>query len=388
MKRTISAMVGKGSVNHNSRKFKAANVDGERSHLNIDYCNDDIKAAYHELFGEALERYNAKQTRSDRRIENYYEKIRSGKQEKLFHEIILQIGNKDNMSALTDDGQLAKKILDEYYQDFQKRNPNLRVFSAHLHMDEATPHLHIDFVPFTTGSKRGLDTRVSLKQALAVQGFKGGTRGDTEWNQWVQSEKEQLAIVMERYGIEWEHKGTHEKHLSVLDYEKKMRAEEVANLDAEIVGKKQEYNDVAMRLNALGKAEETVADMVHALDNDEKYRLPEPTPMMSAKSYKAKVVEPIFRRLKEFAKSTMTRYFATKDENYKLKQTITKQNTEIQTLRSRNERLSAENVFLKSECKDYSLLRNVLGNVRINSILEQHRSVNSNVKHRHAYDER
>lgn len=114
------------------------------------------------------------------------------------------------MNADTENGELAKQILDEYYQGFQERNPLLRVFSAHLHMDEATPHLHIDFVPFTTGSKRGLDTRVSLKQALATQGFKGGSRGDTEWSQWVQSEKEQLAAVMGRYGIEWEHKGTHE----------------------------------------------------------------------------------------------------------------------------------------------------------------------------------
>ena len=77
-------------------------------------------------------------------------------------------------------------------------------------MDEATPHIHIDFVPFITGSKRGLDTRVSLKQALAAQGFKGGTRRETEWGQWVQAEKEQLSAVMERYGFEWEHKGTHE----------------------------------------------------------------------------------------------------------------------------------------------------------------------------------
>jgi len=114
---------------------------------------------------------------------------------------------------------------------FQKRNPNLHVFSAHLHMDEATPHLHIDFVPFTTGSKRGLETRVSLKQALAAQGFTGGTRTETEWNQWIQSEKEELALVMERHGVEWEQKGTHEKHLNVLEYEKKMRAQGVAELD-------------------------------------------------------------------------------------------------------------------------------------------------------------
>ena len=123
-------------------------------------------------------------------------------------------------------GAHAKAALDEYYRGFAERNPNLCVFSAHLHMDEATPHIHIDFVPFITDSKRGLDTRVSLKQALAAQGFKGGTRRETEWSQWVQSEKEQLAMVMDRYGFEWEHKGTHEKHLSVLDYEKKVRAEE------------------------------------------------------------------------------------------------------------------------------------------------------------------
>src|SRR5699024_1970455 len=114
---------------------------------------------------------------------------------------------KENMSAESENGQLARQVLYEYYRGFQERNSQLRVFSAHLHMDEATPHLHIDFVPFTTGSKRGLDTRVSLKQALAAQGFKGGSRSETEWNQWVQSEKKQLAAVMERYGIKWERKG-------------------------------------------------------------------------------------------------------------------------------------------------------------------------------------
>lgn len=75
-------------------------------------------------------------------------------------------------------------------KDFQKRNPTLRVFSAHLHMDEATPHLYIDFILYTNGSKRRLDTRVSLKQALSALGFKGGTRRETELNQWVVSEKQ------------------------------------------------------------------------------------------------------------------------------------------------------------------------------------------------------
>ncbi|EFV21039.1 plasmid recombination enzyme [Anaerostipes caccae] len=224
-------MTGKGSVNHNSRKFHAKNTDPQRSRWNVEYCNQDIREVYHELFDGALERYNAKQTRKDRKIEDYYEKIRSGKQEKPFHEIILQIGNKDDMGAKTAEGQMAAKILDEYMKGFQERNPTLRVFSAHLHMDEATPHLHIDFVPYITGSKRGLDTRVSLKQALSALGFKGGTRMETELNQWVTAEKQQLASIMLEHGIEWEQKGTHEKHLSLLDFEKQERAKEVAALE-------------------------------------------------------------------------------------------------------------------------------------------------------------
>ncbi|MDL2235994.1 plasmid recombination protein [Christensenellaceae bacterium OttesenSCG-928-L17] len=234
LKRTISVMLGKGSVSHNSRKFKAENIDAERTSQNITYCNEPIKQVYHNLFDDALQRYNDKQKRADRRIDDYYEKIRTGKQEKLFYEVILQVGNKDNMAAISEDGQLAAKVLDEYMQDFQLRNPNMRVFSAHLHMDEATPHLHIDFVPFATGSKRGLDTRVSLKQALSEQGFAGGARGDTEWSQWVRSEKEQLSQVMERHDIQWEQLGTHDEHLSVVNYKKEQRSKEVKVLEKSI----------------------------------------------------------------------------------------------------------------------------------------------------------
>ena len=224
-------MVGQGSVNHNSRAFNAKNTDRSRSHLNITYCHENIKTVFHELFDEALKRYNDKQTRADRKIEDYYEKIRSSKQEKPFHEIILQVGNKDDMSAEGEDGQLAAAVLDEYMRGFQERNPRLRVFSAHLHMDEATPHLHIDFVPYVSSWKgKGLDTKVSLKQALKALGFAGGSKRESELNQWINAEKEQLAAVMERHGIEWEQKGTHEEHLSVLDFKKQERRKEVAAL--------------------------------------------------------------------------------------------------------------------------------------------------------------
>lgn len=255
MERTISGMVGKGSVNHNTRAFTAKNVDSDRSGANVHFCNEDIKQVYHKLFDEALERYNAKQKRKDRVIDDYYEKIRQGKQEKLFHEVIFQIGNKDDMNAKSEEGLLAKKILTEFMDEFQARNPNLYVFYAHLHMDEETPHLHIDFVPYITGSKRGLDTRVSLKSALAAEGFTGGTKGATEWNQWIAAEKRELAMVMERYGAKWLQKGTHEKHLPVLDFEKKERAKEVAEIDSQ----KQEKTSEVAKLN------QAVSDMKQEL---------------------------------------------------------------------------------------------------------------------------
>lgn len=93
MKRTISGMVGKGSLTHNNRDFIANNIDRSRVADNVTYLHEDLKQVYADLFGEALERYNAKQTRNDRVIPNYYEHIRKGRQEKLFHEVVFQVGN-------------------------------------------------------------------------------------------------------------------------------------------------------------------------------------------------------------------------------------------------------------------------------------------------------
>ncbi len=371
MKRTISAMVGKGSVNHNSRKFKAENVDGSRTHLNIDYCNVNIKKVYHELFDKALERYNSKQTRADRRIENYYEKIRDSKQEKPFHELILQIGDKENMSAESENGELARQILDEYYSGFQERNPNLKVFSAHLHMDEATPHLHIDFVPFTTGSKRGLDTRVSLKQALAAQGFKGGTRGDTEWNQWVSAEKSALAFIMERHGIEWEHKGTHEKHLSVLDYKKQKREKEIAVLDNQLAEKKDEFRVMADRIENFDNGEKALQKLDESIMNEPEYQLPEPPAMMSARSYKAKFVEPLIARFKSLISTLFARYFKALDSYHRLNITNGNLYRENEKLSKVNEKLSQENENLRAENRDYKLLRKVFGHKQIDDLLDR-----------------
>ena len=438
MKRTISFMTGKGSVNHNSRKFHAKNTDPERSCLNVEYCNENVKDVYHELFDEALAWYNEKQTRSDRRIDDYYEKIRSGKQEKPFHEIILQIGDKDNMGAKTENGQLAAKVLDKYMRDFQRRNPTLRVFSAYLHMDEATPHLHIDFVPYTTGSKRGLDTRVSLKQALSALGFKGGTRRETELNQWVAYEKEQLAAVMLEHGIEWEKKGTHEKHLSVLDFEKKEWAKEVAELEQSISDGKerlsgiqiqhkkavqeteqirqkgeairQEVSELSETSDLLKEQATTLAEdkkkllsdnvklekqqkklqqdiekmvqskavmerNIHAYDEDEKWQLPETAALMSAKVYKDKKAFPLVEKLKETIKALTIKCVQLAEQGKKLKEKVTRQEQQISRLTDKVMEQSDIIDRLQEKTADLGRLERYFGREQVQSIVERSKAL-------------
>ena len=348
MKRTISAMRGKGSLSHNRRDFIAENVDSSRTPLNVEYRNEDIRAVYHELFDDALARYNEKQTRRDRVIDDYYEKIRMGKQEKLFEELIIQIGNKDDMNASSENGQLAKQILDEYMQSFQQRNPTLRVFSAHLHMDEATPHLHIDFIPFTTGSKRGLETRVSLKKALEAIGFAGGTKSHTELNQWIEAEKQVLASIMARHDIEWEQKGTHEEHLSVLDYKKQERSKEVAVLETQIDALQEQ---TATAETMLSEKQEQLDDIAPILKNTEKFvrKYDDPERLLleagmleSGKAFREKKALPILGKLLKYARSLFR-------ENTELKAKVQKLEKENTAFKSANWNQTHEMVRLKTE---------------------------------------
>ena len=397
LKRTISFMTGKGSLNHNSRKFHAKNTDPNRTHWNVEYCNENIKDVYHELFDEALKRYNDKQTRKDRKIDDYYEKIRSGKQEKLFHEVILQIGDKDKMGSETMEGQLAAKILDEYMKGFQERNPTLRVFAAHLHLDEATPHLHIDFIPYVTGSKRGLDTRVSLKQALSSLGFKGGSRSETELNQWVQSEKQKLAMVMRENEIEWDQKGTHEQHLSVLDYKKKVREQEVEELTehknllehdlhdiSECVDEIQKEKAQAEKeRDAVIKKTEVLEKRFSALNSkaglvDSHAReygyypeewLPEAGTLESAKSYRKRIF-PLVKKVANMIQALYSKYLDLKNKNQKLSDRNIDLENRVDRLREEISVIKKENVALLNVAYDMDRVVAVLGENKVKEAIE------------------
>ncbi|MEZ3430834.1 MAG: plasmid recombination protein [Lachnospiraceae bacterium] len=431
-------MMGKGSVSHNTRTFSAKNVDKEQSKYNVEFCHLDIKKVYHELFDNALERYNAKQKRSDRKIDNYYEKIRQSKQEKLFHEVILQIGNKDDTNVKSEEGQLAKEILIEFMEDFQKRNPNLYVFSAHLHMDEETPHVHIDFVPFIRNSKRGLDTRVSLKGALSEQGFKGGTRSATEWNQWIESEKQELSKVAERYGVRWKQLGTHNKHLSVLDFEKQERAKEVKQLEKAVSSNKAELSHIiyqqvlaenemekikleneAVRqetteLSAANdllreqtdglmenraklmsdnkaleqrqkKLQQDIEKMaaskaalernIHAYDEDAKWQLPEPTALMSARVYREKNAMPLVERLKEIVKNLTIKCVNLMDQIKQLKTKVTKQAEDIDFYKSKIHQQYAKLEQLQEKADDFERVKQYVGVDKIDIIVTNAREL-------------
>ena len=301
-------------------------------------------------------------------------------------------------------------------------------------MDEATPHLHIDFIPHTTGSKRGLETRVSLKKALAELGFKGGTRSETERNQWVAAEKERLAEIMLQHDIEWEKKGTHEKHLSVLDFEKQERQKEVAELEQTISGSKEELSDIlhkqiaagqeteqirkegeAIRqeiseltvtnhllkeqtetltedkekllsekeklekqqkklqqeINKMVQSKEVMERNIHAYDEDIKWQLAEPGALMSAKSFRDKKALPLVEKLKEVVKNLTVKCVQLTEQGKKLTVKVDRQQKQISRLTDKVMEQSDTIDRLQEKASDLGRLERHIGREQIQLIVER-----------------
>lgn len=206
--KTISMCQGKGSLSHNNREFTAKNIDPFRTADNITFVQQDLSKTYHRLFGDAVERYNARQKRTDRKISDYFQHLFSREpcksvitgtnKQKSFYEDLVQIGTKDDTGVGTPDAEIAKGCLCEYMKEFQKRNPNFHVFNAVIHLDEATPHLHIDYIPIGHFSN-GLDTRNAMAKALEEMGF---GKGANAINRWRLAEWEVLHQICLAHGIE------------------------------------------------------------------------------------------------------------------------------------------------------------------------------------------
>ena len=178
-----------------------------------------IGDAYELLFAQAVAGYNAGQKRRDRCIEDYYQHIVKGKREEAFYEVVVQFGDVQTARCGTPQGDAAKQMLDEFMKDFQRRNPNLYVFNAVLHMDEASPHLHIDFIPFyTRGRKNGLQKGVSMKAALDEMGFRAKGQRENRLVAWEERERAEMENILHRHGFQREDKHAHYAHMTVEEF--------------------------------------------------------------------------------------------------------------------------------------------------------------------------
>ncbi|MBP1548669.1 MAG: plasmid recombination protein, partial [Oscillospiraceae bacterium] len=253
---SVSFRSDDGCIEHNNRDFFSDNVDKMRTPNNITYIKRDLRELYHELFDTALAEYNAKQKRADRQIPDYYEHIRKGKKEKMFQEIIVMFGNSDTCGVGSENWDTAVKLLDEYMRDFEKRNPNLKVFNAVMHLDEATPHLHIDFVPVCYGQKQGLSTRVSMKRAIQQMGFTAKGKKETEAILWGSSERARLTEILNGRGISRQVVGAYHDHKSVEEYKRY----------AQILGNTQAHINALKKKNPVDLSSDEVGEILNQND--------------------------------------------------------------------------------------------------------------------------
>lgn len=239
---TISFVTGTGSLEHNNRDYVHKNVDPKRIKDNIDYKIEKLEDAYEKCFGKSVEEYNAKQSRNDRKIDNYMKHIeKSGNKEKLFYENIVQIGDMLSHGIGTGNEKQAIDILDKYAKSFQERNPNLYVFNMKMHLDEKTPHLHINYIPVATGYKKGLETRNSLTKAHENMGIEKGTgRNNNTTMRWQQREREYLKELCSEKGLEIEKTDIKREYYKVDDY--KVMMSELDRIQKEVIKKVQSKN--------------------------------------------------------------------------------------------------------------------------------------------------
>lgn len=225
----VSFSQNKGNLSHNERKFYTNNIDIDRSKDNLQFYSLSVEEAYKEYFGNAIDEYNRTQKRKDRlkSVDKYLFELRENEHkkgaEKPFYEIVVQIGDKNTCNILNNKEQAenAKNVLIEYVKGWQDRNPNLMVFNATIHMDETTPHLHLDYIPVATGYKQGLKVRNSLSKALECQGLgKGVGRNDNASIRWQKQEREVIKDLAINHGFEIEEKGVDRPHLSVSEYKR------------------------------------------------------------------------------------------------------------------------------------------------------------------------
>lgn len=264
----ISMPQGKGSQLHNRRDYEKIgreipdNINTLMTHENVTIVDKDIRTAYKEIFGEVLQEYNSRQKRSDRKIDDYYEHILKSKNgEKPFYEDVLQWGRMEDFRAEPQLREKAKECLVEYARTFEVRNPNLKLIGAYVHMDEASPHLHLDYIPVAKGYKTGLQARNSLDKAMKQMGYTPvkESRQNNATKLWKENEREYFGELCRSKGLNVEaERNLGRKQFTVSEY-KDAQKEMLEEVKADILPVIKNYNkqkDDALNaaIQAKGKA--------------------------------------------------------------------------------------------------------------------------------------
>ena len=272
---SVSFRVDSGFLDHNNRVITAHNVDISRTADNVTYTKIDLHDFYEQIFGKALAEYNAKQKRADRQIPDYYEHVKKSSKGKLFYEVVVQFGDLHDCGLNSENWNTAKSMLDDYMREFEQRNPNLKVFNAVMHLDESTPHLHIDFVPVAHKGQRGMPLKNSMSGALREQGFSSANRMENEWTAWSESERSEMEQILLKHGLRREDKNVRRPHLSVEEFKKAaLEARNINEINAHITALKKKpekeftFKDAALLNNQndflraeIMKRNETISDL-------------------------------------------------------------------------------------------------------------------------------
>lgn len=228
MGKTISTHNGSvANREHNIRNPRATDkqehIDKSLKEQNEVLHDEKPREAYRRIFGEALADYNAKQSRPERQIRDYFAHVSKDAKKHPVYEMIVQIGDRNDTGI---DAPVERECLKEFYAGWKERNPNLECIGAYLHADEAdgTVHMHIDYVPVATGYKKGMTVQNGLVKALEQQGFeKDGAK--TAQIQWEARENAALEAICERHGIEVIHPMVEKRqHLDTEAYKAQQQA--------------------------------------------------------------------------------------------------------------------------------------------------------------------
>ena len=285
---TMSFSKGKAnetSIKHNNRSLNPNGFDFDRTghkHINPELTglnevlvHDDIRDIYKREFGQAVKEYNQKQKRKDRKIKDYYSKIKNSKKTRTQYEFIVQVGNindyeHDENRETSQSWQKSKKILENYFENFQKRNPNLIAYNAVIHMDEeGAPHMHLNVVPVAhdLNAKQGVKVKPVLNKALAEEGFEISKKDNRkQWRDFQHREAEALADEALLYGITRK-AGITNKLKDVHQYKQVMR--EIDELEVQKQQVDTQLKDKQAKIDNLDQRELDVAHRERVVANKE-----------------------------------------------------------------------------------------------------------------------